>query len=141
VTLVVELVLAGTVIAPVPLQLATDGSESAAAPTGCEVAAMLQVRAVVVAKAATCSTCAPSDRAASTRLPRLTASRSSSAAGAGGASRCDRGHGRCDFRGGGLAASIDSAAGSRHLLSATVSTSPTYRRKIQVGEWIFYEAS
>jgi hypothetical protein len=49
-TFVVVLVFAGTVIVPVPLQLATDGSESAAAPAGSEAAPMLQVNAPVVAK-------------------------------------------------------------------------------------------
>ena len=50
-TLAVELVFPGTVIDPLPLQLAAEGSVSAAAPAGCEVAAMLQVSALVVAKA------------------------------------------------------------------------------------------
>ena len=47
---VVVLVFAGTVIVPVPLQLATDGSEGAAAVVGDEVALMLQLCALVVAK-------------------------------------------------------------------------------------------
>jgi len=45
----VVLVFAGTVIVPVPLQLATDGSESAVALAGNEAAPMLQVSAPVVA--------------------------------------------------------------------------------------------
>ena len=49
---VVELVFAGTVIVPVPLQLATEGSVSGAAAAGTEVAPMLQVCALVVAKEA-----------------------------------------------------------------------------------------
>src|ERR1019366_7099094 len=52
VPLVVELVFAGTVIAPPPLQLATDGSESAGAPLGTETALTLQVSAFVVANEA-----------------------------------------------------------------------------------------
>ncbi len=48
----VELVFAGTVIAPLPLQLATEGSESAAAPLGTEPALTLQVSALVVANEA-----------------------------------------------------------------------------------------
>ena len=49
-TFVVVLVFAGTVIAPLPLQLATEGSESAAAPAGSEIAPMMHVSALVVAK-------------------------------------------------------------------------------------------
>ena len=49
-TFVVVLVFAGTVIVPVPLQLATEGSESAAAVVGDDVALMLQLFALVVAK-------------------------------------------------------------------------------------------
>ena len=47
---VVVLVFAGTVIVPLPLQLATEGSVSAAAVGGDDVALMLQLRALVVAK-------------------------------------------------------------------------------------------
>jgi hypothetical protein len=47
--LVVVLVFTGTVIVPVPLQLATDGSDSAAALAGSETALMLQLSAPVVA--------------------------------------------------------------------------------------------
>jgi len=46
---VVVLVFAGTVIVPVPLQPATDGSESAPALAGSETAPMLQLSAPVVA--------------------------------------------------------------------------------------------
>ena len=49
---VVVLVFAGTVIVPLPLQLATEGSVSAAAVVGDDVALMLQVCALVVAKEA-----------------------------------------------------------------------------------------
>jgi hypothetical protein len=49
-TFVVVLVFAGTVIVPEPLQLATDGSESAAALAGSAAALMLQLSAPVVAK-------------------------------------------------------------------------------------------
>lgn len=43
------LVFAGTLIVPVPLQLATDGSVSAAAPAGSDAAPTLQLSAPVVA--------------------------------------------------------------------------------------------
>ena len=46
------LVFAGTVIVPLPLQLETEGSVSAAAVVGDDVALMLQVCALVVAKEA-----------------------------------------------------------------------------------------
>ena len=46
------LVFAGTVIVPLPLQLETDGSVRAAAVVGDDVAPMLQVFALVVAKEA-----------------------------------------------------------------------------------------
>ena len=48
-TFVVVLVLGGTVIVPVPLQLATDGNESVPALAGSAAALMLQLSAPVVA--------------------------------------------------------------------------------------------
>ena len=48
-TFVVVLVFAGTLIVPEPLQLATDGNESAPALAGSETAPMLQLSAPVVA--------------------------------------------------------------------------------------------